>query len=469
MNAATAESLLPGTISLWDKAVVPKVAGDPDGSAVELGTKFRADVGGKVAGVRFYKARANRGVHTGHLWRSDGSLLASVTFGQETTSGWQTARFGSPVAIAAGETYVISYHTDVGHYAGDNGYFADHTVDSGPLHGLADGTDGPNGVYHYGGSAFPTDSWRQTNYWVDVLFVPDAPGAIADAAAPPPGAIDAGSPPPPAADAAPAPTPAPSSSDPCAAFPRLPAVRPSDANTGVPSGTTLTASGTITVTTPGTVIDAKNVTGSIFVNANDVTIENTKVTMDGGYFGIRVADGVTGTKILHSEITTPNGGYTGILIANGTVCACNISRWENGATIGAGTIMQANYIHALEGDATGHFDAIEHYSGDHVRVYGNVLLVNDSSGNWRSNTGALNITTEWSGIDDVDVRGNVFGGGSYTLYVRVGSSGRPYTNVNIQDNRWIRDSARWGTASIEPYPVTWSGNVWDDDGQPLSE
>src|SRR6185312_7570768 len=53
---------------------------------------------------------------------------------------------------------------------------------------------------------------------------------------------------------------------------------PTPSTTGVPSGTTLTASGPITVTTPGTVIDGKDVTGGIDVQADDVTIRNSRVS-----------------------------------------------------------------------------------------------------------------------------------------------------------------------------------------------
>jgi hypothetical protein len=40
------------------------------------------------------------------------------------------------------------------------------------LHALADGVDGPNGVYAYGStSSFPNQTWNASNYWVDVVFV----------------------------------------------------------------------------------------------------------------------------------------------------------------------------------------------------------------------------------------------------------------------------------------------------------
>ena len=53
----------------------------------------------------------------------------------------------------------------------NNGYFATNGVDNAPLHALADGVDGANGVYRYGaGGGFPTNTWQSSNYWVDVVF-----------------------------------------------------------------------------------------------------------------------------------------------------------------------------------------------------------------------------------------------------------------------------------------------------------
>ncbi len=108
--------------SIWPATAVPALAADPDTAAVEVGVKFRADVAGQLTGIRFYKGSGNNGTH--------------------------------------------------GRYADDSGYFAGHAVDNGPLHALADGTDGPNGVYRYGpsGSGVPDSSWQSSNYWVDVTF-----------------------------------------------------------------------------------------------------------------------------------------------------------------------------------------------------------------------------------------------------------------------------------------------------------
>ena len=48
------------------------------------------------------------------------------------------------------------------------------------LHGLATGTSGGNGLYLYSqGSAFPTQSFSGSNYWVDVVFAPNlAPDVV---------------------------------------------------------------------------------------------------------------------------------------------------------------------------------------------------------------------------------------------------------------------------------------------------
>ena len=157
--------------SVFNPTSVPATLAANDPNAVELGMKFRADVAGTVTGVRFYKASSNTGTHTGHLWSATGTLLASVTFTGETASGWQQATFSTPVPIAANTTYVVSYYAPNGSYSANSGYFTS-AADKAPLHGLASGTDGSNGVYRYGTStAFPTDSYNNTNYWVDVVLV----------------------------------------------------------------------------------------------------------------------------------------------------------------------------------------------------------------------------------------------------------------------------------------------------------
>ncbi|HYG36610.1 MAG TPA: DUF4082 domain-containing protein, partial [Clostridia bacterium] len=160
------------TSTIWPSTAVPAT---PDGGAdrsVELGVKFRSDVAGSILGIRFYKHSANSGTHVGSLWTSTGTRLATATFNNESASGWQQVNFTTPVPIAANTVYVASYHCDNGHYSADRNYFTGKGMDSPPLHALASGVSGANGVYRYSSnrSVFPNQSWMAANYWVDVVF-----------------------------------------------------------------------------------------------------------------------------------------------------------------------------------------------------------------------------------------------------------------------------------------------------------
>ena len=168
-----------GQITLLNEAVKPSLVDSNDGKAVELGVKFRSDTSGSVTGLRFYKATTNTGTHVGHIWSSSGTLLASATFTSETGSGWQRVSFSTPVPIAANTVYIASYFAPTGHYSADSNYFAKAGVDRPPLHALANGVSGPNGVYLYSGSGgFPTSSYQSTNYWVDIEYAPSQQGAV---------------------------------------------------------------------------------------------------------------------------------------------------------------------------------------------------------------------------------------------------------------------------------------------------
>jgi hypothetical protein len=157
--------------SIWQNGAPSGAVDTADNGAVNLGVQFQASSSGNVTGVRFYKEADNTGTHIGSLWSSGGALLASGTFSSESASGWQELDFTTPVAITAGTTYVVSYHTDVGHYALTSGGLAS-AVTNGPLTALAGG-----GVYSYGSAnGFPSNSFNASNYWVDVVYTQSTGG-----------------------------------------------------------------------------------------------------------------------------------------------------------------------------------------------------------------------------------------------------------------------------------------------------
>ncbi len=158
------------SLTLFPGSAKPTVTNTVDSSAVELGVKFQSSTAGTISGIRFYKSTLDRGVHVGTLWSSTGQKLATTTFTNETADGWQTATFSNPVTITPGTTYTASYYSTLGHYSSDVNYF-DNTVTNGPLSAAG----GSNGVYAYGStSQFPTKTFSNTNFWVDVLFNPSS-------------------------------------------------------------------------------------------------------------------------------------------------------------------------------------------------------------------------------------------------------------------------------------------------------
>jgi hypothetical protein len=165
--------------TIWPSAATPRTVDSGDGTALELGVRFHADVNGFISGVRFYKSAANTGTHVAHLWTAGGVLLASAPFTNETPSGWQQATFPSTVAIAAGSDYIASYSTATGHYSVDDSFFASAGVDNGPLHASQNAAGRANGVYALGaGGVFPAGSYNSRNYWVDVVLLTNVGGML---------------------------------------------------------------------------------------------------------------------------------------------------------------------------------------------------------------------------------------------------------------------------------------------------
>ncbi|MCB0715828.1 MAG: DUF4082 domain-containing protein [Chitinophagaceae bacterium] len=157
-------------ISIYANTGSPDLPAAQDQPSIEVGVKFRSSAYGYITGIRFYKGAANTGTHIGTLWSNAGVALATATFTNESTSGWQEVRFASPVAIQPNTTYIASYFSPNGYYAYTGNYFNNGNASNGPLTLLSSGVDGSNGVFNFPGAGFPTLSYNSANYWVDILF-----------------------------------------------------------------------------------------------------------------------------------------------------------------------------------------------------------------------------------------------------------------------------------------------------------
>ena len=120
--------------------------------------------------MRFYKSTANTGTHVGNLWSSTGTMLATATFTNESPSGWQHVLFDSPIRSAPTRPTSSRITPTSGTTPRRRGYFGSMGVDAPPLHAPTSAAAGGNGVFVYGPSAFPTQTFNATNYWVDVVF-----------------------------------------------------------------------------------------------------------------------------------------------------------------------------------------------------------------------------------------------------------------------------------------------------------
>lgn len=163
---------LPWSQTLFGDRVPENPVEEPDTRAVELGVRFRSNVDGTVEAIRFYRGTGNASGYVARLWTSSGALLAEVPVTDGVIPGWQEVALPAPVAIDAGTTYTVSYYTSNGRFARDTYELSDAVV-SGDLIAPSSASVGGNGVYVYGaGGGFPTRTYKDTNYWVDVRFKP---------------------------------------------------------------------------------------------------------------------------------------------------------------------------------------------------------------------------------------------------------------------------------------------------------
>jgi LmbE family N-acetylglucosaminyl deacetylase len=162
-NPANSESLF--------TTQTPTITGKSDGVNLELGMLFQSDTAGQITGIRFWKDASETGLHTGTIWSASGTRLASVTFCNETASGWQVQSLATPLSINANTTYVVSVNTGDTYYVDSNGGLASSITNMD----LSNVVTANNGVY--GPQAtFPTSSWANSNYFRDVVFVSSANG-----------------------------------------------------------------------------------------------------------------------------------------------------------------------------------------------------------------------------------------------------------------------------------------------------
>ncbi len=229
---------------------------------------------------------------------------------------------------------------------------------------------------------------------------------------------------------------------------------PDATNTGVPAGTALQPSGSITVDTPGTVIDSLDVTGEIVVHASNVVIKRTRVRSSAAW-PIQVGNGSTGVLIEDTEVDGLNsGGTVGIGWSGFTALRVDVHGSEDGIRASSNVVVQDSYIHGQSQCGSCHSDPVQSTDGSNIVIRHSSLL-NPHNGNsiflFKSDLGQIN---------DVVVDSNLLNGGNYTVEVFNGGYGSP-SNVTVTNNRFGHDSV-YGPVSTDGAAISEAGNIWDD-------
>ncbi len=243
-------------------------------------------------------------------------------------------------------------------------------------------------------------------------------------------------------------------------------------------GTNNTAT-TITVNTANTVISCQNVTGRILINAQNVTVKNSKVTWDGGGVSgrgaIEISDGASATVdhvdvngLNHTHICVFDIGVKGttgysMLVKNLNCHGVNDGIfswwWPQNVNLGAGSdfLIQDSYFHDFtENAANGHIDGyqtegaqngtITHNTFHMERVPGDVSV---SGGGMDS---AIAIWDDWNGptsgktTTNFNVNNNLITGGGAAVYAEDyspningpgnGQGGNDETNIHFTNNKF---------------------------------
>ncbi len=456
--------------TLWGVRTPAFAAATEDGNGVELGVQFRASRGGAVTGIRFYKGATNTGTHTGTLWSAGGGRLASATFSRETASGWQSVRFAAPVPVRAGQVYVASYLAPRGNYAYDTGALA-RGARNGSLTALRQG-----GVYRYGGG-FPTQTWKSSQYWVDVTFTP---GRVAGPTpTPTPTATASTTPTPrptttPTATRTPSATPTRPPSPTSTPTATTPSGRWPDAgNTGVPTGTALTPyTGPCSIRTANTVIDAKVVNcDGMLLYAPGLTIRNSRVNS-----AIMTNGDNASMSVTDSEIHAGQTSWGALSFNNLVVVRTEITGGQHSVLCGDNCRIEDSWLHDQWNDpnASFHNNAFISNGGGNATLRHNTLhCTPTNNSNDGGCTADASIFGDFSPLANFTFENNLFKAthGGYCGTFGVNPS-KPFGSnpkgIVVRGNVFERGSGGkcgfYGavTSFQSGNGNVWSGNTWDN-------
>lgn len=262
------------------------------------------------------------------------------------------------------------------------------------------------------------------------------------------------------APTSPSPSPTPSPAPTSTATPTFP-----DADsTGVPAGIVLTPMAGVTVTQAGTVIDGKDITGSVIIRAANVTVKNSRIHGSGGYGCVQTQTGGTVT-VEDSEIV--GGCENGIVFDDWTARRVDIhGTFGDGVKLGSDVLLEDSWIHDLSNASGLHTDGGQVQTGvTNTTVRHNTIDLGDTA---QANA-ALFLAPDLGPSSDgpLVIEGNRLNGGNFILFCVDGNNGQYFVrNITISGNRF-GDRFQYGRARVN-VPISQSGNVVDSTGAPFT-
>jgi hypothetical protein len=243
-----------------------------------------------------------------------------------------------------------------------------------------------------------------------------------------------------------------------------PNIWPASATTGVPAGTNLKASGPLSISVDGTVINGLNIAGCVDIHASNVTIENSRITCSRNTPAVRVFGGVSNLKILDSEINGTNSVPACIGYSNFTLLRDNLHNCVDGINGSGNVVVEYTYVHDLARLTGTHNDTFQTFGGAHMLLLGNNFQAYNASTSDPMNA-AIQTGHLTSALTDVLVVGNMFDGGNYTVNAGAQStSGYVISGYVFSGNRFGRD-ARYGPIAELGTGISFDKtNVWADSG-----
>lgn len=383
------------------------------GRGRERGLRFRPVGASRVTGLRYYRVPGDSSPHVARLWSPTGRELARVTFARSKRSGWVTLALPQAVGVAA-RPHVVSFSSPAGvPYAVDRRRGADPRS-----YRVLGGAIGPIGER-------PARAIRATFRVRPVIAAAQPPSSFPDAS-----------------------------------------------NTGVPDGARLAPyNGPTVITKPGTVINGRQVSTYLTIEAEGVVITNSYV--DGN-----IAIAADGGSVSITDSTVDGGQFNGSAVGqyNITMRRVEVIGARQSVSCNQNCDIQDSWLHAqyMEPGSDWHGDGFISNGGRNMVVRHNTLACDSVSTADGGCTAAVALFGDFDALSRITVDGNFFAA-SPSAYCLYGGHdpGKPYgdesTYIVITNNVFQRGANR-SCASFGPVTAIANGgegnlfeaNVWDD-------